>query len=402
MKNLLLLIIAALTFNACTKIEYEGVDVPDIKNLTPTNIETKLSVADIKVDPKELAKLIKSFSKPLKAKAFLYFYNEEKKLLLDSLPVQIEIKGNASAFYEMKSIGVLFNKPLNNDSVGLFASSTLVNGHSLSTLYNIRFRNSGQDFGETMIKDIAYTELALQTGINSELMYYQPVHLFFNGKYYGFFNMRTENEEFAMAGLKETNVSGITSMDTQESDADFEWESGPEQPAVDFLDALEKEDAERLAQLMDVDNYIDYLLYQDYIGNRDWPNKNFRMYSDGGAPFRFILYDMDFAADRPKDPKLPEMEANDGGMAESYRTLKKLPGFYDDLKRRQKELYGILTPERFNAILEKLAENIEEDIPYMIAKYQRPASMSEWRYHLEILKREYCMQDKYIRDKHKL
>ena len=402
MKNLILAIIAVIAFSSCTKVQYEGLDLPDIKNVTPENIETKINVANIKVDPKELARLLKYFNKPLTAKAYLYFQDENKQQLLDSLPVTIEVKGNASAFYEMKSIGVLFDQPLNNDSVGLFAGSTLVNGHSLSTLYNIRFRNSGQDFGESMIKDIAYTELAIRYGINTDLMYYKPVHLFFNGKYYGFFNLRTENEEFGMAGLNETSVSGITTMDTQESDADFEWESGPEQPSIDFLDALEKRDAERLSQLMDVDNYIDYLLYQDCIGNRDWPNKNFRMYSDGGAPFRFILYDMDYAADRPKDPKLPEMEANDGGMAESYRTLKQLPGFYDDLKNRQKEIFKTLNPEKFNAILEELAENIEDEIPYMIAKHQKPASMTEWRYHLEILKREYYMQDKYIRDKHKL
>lgn len=402
MKYLIAISAFVLLMTGCTDLDVKTENLPNVKALTPTTINTSFCVANLEVDPDELADMFRRYSKDIVIDAELTFYNEEKEIRLQSLPVQIEVKGNASAKYDMKSIGVLFNKPLNNDSAKIFVPDYVINDHSLSTLYSIRFRNSGQDFGKTMIKDIAYTELALQVNLDVELMYYKPAHLFINDEYFGFFNLRTENEEFAIAGLLDVPVTSITTMDSQRGDADFEWERGPEAPANALVTAVEDGDADAILNLLDISSYLDYLIYEDYIGNRDWPNNNLRLYSSDGDPFRFILYDNDYAADRPKDPKFPEMENGEGGMAETYQALKTKEGFYKTLRNRQVELYKELTQDRFNAIVDKLATNIENDIPYLIAKYGQPGSMLQWQQYIEVLKREFKTQDEYIREKHEL
>jgi len=402
MKKRITLVISFFSIIGCTELEVEGLNLPDVRSLEPSTINTRFEVAHLTADPDELEEMFRRYSKDVAIKATITYYDQKKQTLLQNLPIQIEVKGNASAKYSMKSIGVLFNKPLNNDSVQLFQSPKLINGHSIRTLYSIRFRNSGQDFGRTMIKDLAYTELAIKAGLDVELMYYKPVQVFINSEYYGLMNLRTENETFGIAGLVSSKVSAITTMDSQKGDADFEWESGPEAAANDLLEAIDNQNAEKLKSLMDVSSFIDYVIYEDYIGNYDWPNNNLRLYSVSGSPFRFMLYDTDYAADRPKDPKLPALESGEGGMAETYQALKQIPGFYDQLRGRQKELYKVLTPERFNTIMERLADDIEADIPYLIARHQQPGSMLQWYQQLEIVKHNFEVQDKYIREKHEL
>lgn len=402
MKKYLIGLITFLALAACSELDVENKNLPGVSSITPGTIDTKFGVVNIDCDQEKFNEMFRRYSKDVRIDALIFFYNKSAGMDLYATPAQIEIKGNASAAYELKSIGVLFKQPLNNDSTQIFQPVNLINDHQVSTLYTLRFRNSGQDFGLTMIKDIAYTELAIQAGLDFELMYHEPVHVFINNEYYGLMNMRTENEAFGIAGLINASVSGITTMDSQMKDGEFEWESGPEAPSEELLEAIENEDWQEIERLVDMSSYIDYLIYEDYIGNRDWPNNNLRLYSSSGSPFRFMLYDSDYAADRPKDPELPKMEYDDSGMASIYRSMKEIPAYREIFIARQKELYSIFSPEKFNTIVDRLATDIESDIPYLISKYQKPASRMHWRQNIEILKREFERQDKYIRKKHKL
>lgn len=402
MKKYLIGILSILAIAACSELDVENKNLPDVSSITPSSINTKFSVVNIDANEQELQNLFKYYSGKIILAAKLTFYNQNRDIRLDELPVQIQIKGNASAVYELKSIGVLFDQPLNNDSAQIFQPANLTNNHLVHTFHSLRFRNSGQDFGRTMVKDIAYTELAIQAGLDFELMYYQPVHVFINNEYYGLMNMRTENEAFGIAGLIDVPVSGITTMDSQMKDGEFEWESGPVEPSYELLQAIEDKSWADIERLVDMSCYIDYLIYEDYIGNRDWPNNNLRLYSSAGSPFRFMFYDSDYAADRPKDPELPKMEYDESGMASIYQSMKGVKNYRERFISRQKELYKIMTPEKFNTIVDRLASDIENDIPYLISKYQKPESRMHWREYIEILKREFERQDKYIRKKHKL
>ena len=182
----------------------------------------------------------------------------------------------------------------------------------------------------------------------------------------------------------------------------LEWDEGSMAMADVFEKALEQEDFTTLWRIVDESSFIDYLIFQDYIGNFDWPHNNARMYSAKGAPFRFILYDLDFAAFNNKNPILPEMEFRNDDLSKLYREMRKKPDFDSNLKARQKELYKKLTPDRFFHIVDKNTAIIEDEIPYLMAKYNKPENIFEWRRSLDLLRREFKMRDKSIRDKYDL
>ncbi len=45
---------------------------------------------------------------------------------------------------------------------------------------------------------------------------------------------------------------------------------------------------------------------------------------------------------------------------------------------------------------------IEDEMPYFLAKYKRPESMLQWRRNIDLVRREFMMRDKSIRDKYDL
>ncbi len=402
MKVKLLLATLGLVILGCTKIEVTDQKLPSIIGLTPENVNTKLAVFNLSADSIEFRRMIRNPGKTIFVKGALTYRDENQMEIFNNEQVRVEIKGKSSAYKKMKSLGMLFNQPLDNSTYNILQPGKVVANHNLSNLNAVRFRNSGNDFGETMVKDISYTQLAIQADVDFELMYYRPCHVFVNSRYYGLMNLRTENNMYGMAGLRAVDTGDISLVKIDFDNGNLEWDEGSHEMADKFVNALKKQDAEAIWGMINESSFIDYIIFQDYIGNHDWPHNNTRMYSVKGDPFRFVLYDMDFAAFNTKNAILPEMEYLNDDLSKLYREMRKKSGFDARLKQRQKELYQRLSPEIFNAIVDKNALTIEDEIPYFMAKYGEPESIFHWRLKLDLLKREFRLRDKNIRDKYDL
>lgn len=395
-------LLIALAFVSCSKIEVDEAPLPSLDGLSPENIKTDLPVFSATFKPNEFHYLIAYPFNPIVIKGTLTYIDENGHNVFSHQKVSCEIKGRSSAYAPMKSLGMRFSSPLDNEGLEMLRPGHILAQHSLSRLDAVRFRNSGNDFGQTMLKDISYAELAIQADVDFELMYYKPCHMFVNNEYYGMLNLRTENNIYGMTGLNNLTASEISLMKIDVDNGNLEWDEGSMAMADVFEKALEQEDFTTLWRIVDESSFIDYLIFQDYIGNFDWPHNNARMYSAKGAPFRFILYDLDFAAFNNKNPILPEMEFKNDDLSKLYREMRKKPDFDSNLKARQKELYKKLTPDRFFHIVDKNTAIIEDEIPYLMAKYNKPENIFEWRRSLDLLRREFKMRDKSIRDKYDL
>ena len=103
-----------------------------------------------------------------------------------------------------------------------------------------------------------------------------------------------------------------------------------------------------------------------------------------------------------KNAKIPELEYLNYDLAKIYQKFMRIDGFEEQLESRQKELYSKFKVEDFYTIVDKLAGNIKNDIPYQIAKYGYPESMYQWKLELETMKRDFERRDHHIRKKYEL
>ena len=161
----------------------------------------------------------------------------------------------------------------------------------------LQIRNGGNDTG-CRIKDAALQEIVRRSGLDVEGQASQPVMHFINGEYKGMLNMREpNNKHYAYANW---------GIDTDEMD---QFEMSPDSGYVQmegtreaFLkwynlskDADNEDIYEEIRRLVDIDEYINYMAVEMYLGAVDWPQNNikgFRPRTEDGR-FRFVLFDLD-------------------------------------------------------------------------------------------------------------
>ena len=161
----------------------------------------------------------------------------------------------------------------------------------------LQIRNGGNDTG-CRIKDAALQEIVLRSGLDVDGQSSLPVIHFINGEYKGMLNMREpNNKHFAYANW---------GIDTDEMD---QFEMSPDSGYVQmegtreaFLEwyELSKSAAdeyfyEEIRNIVDIDEYINYMAVELYLGATDWPQNNlkaFRPRIENGR-FRFVLFDLD-------------------------------------------------------------------------------------------------------------
>jgi hypothetical protein len=159
-------------------------------------------------------------------------------------------------------------------------------------------RNSGNDWGNTMMRDGMITSLTNPLGLEKQA--FRPVVLFLNGEYWGIQNLRDKMNEDYLASHYDLDPDEI---DLLENNA-MAIEGSPEHYNMmrDFITNNNIKDPavyENVTNLIDVTNFIDYQVSQIYCDNNDWPGNNIKFWrpqtSDG--IWRWILFDADFGFD---------------------------------------------------------------------------------------------------------
>ncbi len=162
----------------------------------------------------------------------------------------------------------------------------------------LQIRNGGNDTSNR-IKDPALQAVISRSGLYVDYQAWQPVHVYLNGNSYAILNMREPNNKHHAY----TNYG----IDTDEMD---QFEMSPDSGYVQMEGTKEAYDKwydlsfsasdpkayEEIKELVDIDEYINYMACQLYTGNWDWPQNNVKGFRDrNNGKFHFVLFDLDGA-----------------------------------------------------------------------------------------------------------
>lgn len=164
---------------------------------------------------------------------------------------------------------------------------------------SLQVRNGGNDTSCRII-DPALQEIVSRSGLNVDGQAYQPAFVYINGEPYSVLNIREpNNKHFAYANR---------GLDDDEQD---QFEYSPDSGYVQMegtreaferlyelsANAADANVYEQIKQLLDIDEFINYMAVEMYLGSSDWLNnsnntKAYRPRIEGGK-FRFVLFDLD-------------------------------------------------------------------------------------------------------------
>ena len=202
--------------------------------------------------------------------------------------------GGCSLKEDQKSLKLSASKKLGNNKIlyDFFPSAPQVKEYK-----SLQLRNLGNDYHDARIRD-PFMQSLVNGRMNVDNQGYQPVAFYINGEYYGHIAMMeraNKDYPYSRFGLKseeidilEVNGEGV---DSKEGDVNaynnLLAEAQKGQTTADYY--------EKMNRLMDIDEYIDYQIIEQYVGNTDWPNNNTRFWRENTTGrFRWILYDTDF------------------------------------------------------------------------------------------------------------
>lgn len=164
-------------------------------------------------------------------------------------------------------------------------------------------QQGGQQNGQKTDK-VKFRDALMQaycTNMNIDYQAYQPVAYYLNGEYLGLMAlMERTNASYVKAnhGVDDENLDLVTLSD-QKGIGISKGTLDAYNELVSYLESTNSSTHEFYAgacKRMDMDEYLEYQVFQQFICNADWPGNNTKIWRErkDGSRFRWIVFDTDY------------------------------------------------------------------------------------------------------------
>ena len=247
------------------------------------------------------------------------------------------------------------------------------------------------------VQDYVANRMALQIGLEAPNS--RPVVVYLNGEYWGIYFLQEKLddryfEEHFDVEPEWCNIVNGNGIDGFTGDWNIEVDSGDGSGFEQLLDWLEDADLSdsanyaHLSTLVDIDNFIDYQIFETFIANTDWPANNFRCWQSGDSHWRFAFFDGDATMVEKYYDVMDNATyvRNDrwytgGNSTLLFRRLLENNDFKHRYNIRVNELCDtMLQYDNLSPILEGLKQTIRCEVPHQTARFGYPESMDYWNW----------------------
>ena len=255
-------------------------------------------------DPKDfydtLTGIYTNWDQDLKAEGIVTFFETDGSMAFQQ-PTDIKIQGSSSAEFPHKSLSLKAHNYLGKKKF----QYPVFPDQPFDEYRSFLLRNSGQDWDKTFFRDAYSASLVADlrgedTILSPPKLYlqaYRPTIAYFNGEYRGIYNIRERLDKGYMKqhfGLEPGEYDFMEGVDGVKKGDWDDW--------LDFMNFLLYNDMsvpanyDSLQKRLDVDAYMDYVIFNIYLNNVDWPANNslrWREKSPDGK-WRWLVSDLDF------------------------------------------------------------------------------------------------------------
>lgn len=399
MNKVQILSLILLFFFSCTKYtEIEKTASFNHLELTPDMVTTELAVVNLKVNKIHFDSIHVNFKEEIEIPAYISIRRNGEVVFPDYLS-EIKIKGSVSAELPLKSIGIKFDKTRSNLTGNILNVDHVLSRHSINELNTIRLRNSGNDFSFTMMKQLCYLELVKELNLNLDINYIEPAMVFVNDEFHGIMNINSEVNTNGISKLYNIKKSTITLAKNANPDQ-IKLKDGNEAEYNLFLSKIAEQDTNYFLNNLDIDNVIDYIIFETAMANWDWPYNNVRFYKTTSSKWRFALFDLDnLNTQFLRKSRLGFIESTTPNrITDLFLLLLENEEFKEKYENRYSEIINspILNIENFNKIIDENSKKIEPVMPYQIQKYGVPNTLTVWYLNVEELKSNYSKRHRFL------
>ena len=335
--------------------------------------------------------LITNYTSNSEKKINFEYYDQEGNLGVETL-ANAKLSGMDSRKEPQKSISVYLRKKYGTSDM----TYPFFNDMEYNTYSSLLLRNAGEDPKNVRIMDAVMTRI-LKGEMDIDMQEYRPVVVYLNGTYYGLYNLREKlNGDYVESkfGIDKDDID-LIKYSTATKGNTKEYNN-----LISYIKNHDPKDAkvyEYLKTQIDIPEVINYFIVESFYGNTDLGNIRYWKSSDG--KWRFMLYDLDWSLWNTsldmgypiKQVKVPAATYLSSSIT-MIRRLYRNSEFKDlYLSSVAKYLKTTFKPDRMTKIVDELAGEIEEEMPYHIKKwgnmYPNLNSMNKWKNNLSSFKK---------------
>ena len=171
---------------------------------------------------------------------------------------------------------------------------------------SIKLRGGGNN-NKARLKDAALQQIMIRSGLDIDCQSYMPVHHYINGVYKGVINFREpNNKDFAYSnyGWDDDEVDCFK-LDHNFGNGGFVLTEGSRAPWDEWVQLAKTagQDAsyQRICEIVDIDEFANYMAVEFYLGNEDWPRNNIKAFRHNtpDGRYRFVVLDLDHSFGSP-------------------------------------------------------------------------------------------------------
>ena len=263
----------------------------------------------------------------------------------------------------------------------------------ITSFNNFNLRNGGQHGIFNRIQDAVFSRLA--DGTHIDRMGYQATLVYLNGEFWGLYGIREKFDEHYVEsnhGVDKDAIQLLNRDGALVGDASHFTES---HNIITNQSANSPNFVEVFSSRFDLDNYLDYFIFQTYIQNRDWMGidwginnvKLWRQDTAGGI-WRYMMYDTDFGfalyggsiyhnyINRARNPDYPNQHSQIFNHALNNADFRcRFVNRYDDL------INTAFQTDVFDEVVDELKTELAPAIPDHIAQWSNqmgPYSYTYW------------------------
>ena len=305
-----------------------------------------------------------------------------------SLDCGIKMFGNYGRAYDQKPFQVKFKKKYGTSELHykMFEQYS-----DMSVFDSLVLRCGSQDSYRSRFRDELFTSLVADSSSTVLSQAYRACVLYLNGQYWGVYYIREKVDENFLAQHENYGPDSFTMLyrngeiimgDTDEGYASLIY-------FVETHDMTLKENYDYVCSRIDIQNYIDFKIFQAYSGNYDLHNiKYYKSDAEGAdGKWRWIFYDQDYAFRELGDSVARTVESGYHFISNSLiRNLLKNPDCRALYLSRMSELFSSALSA--DTVLAKINSLYEESLPEMERHCERwSLSFDNWKYEVDVLRR---------------
>ena len=403
-----------------TPISIENTTVLKARAYNPNKLPGKIMVSTYFIDEQNYLPTISLVAEPetLWDQDIGIYLNEYKQR---EIPVSVEyftldsehgFTANAGARLGGLNIWTKPQKPFTIYTRNRFGQDyinyQLFDSKQIANFSRIVFRNGGDDWEETLIRD-AMTESLVAGMMDCGYMAYSPSALFLNGNYWGIHNIREKFDTqyfFENFGADPNNIDHLEYTLTPSGTQLLVVEGDVEHynTMINFIINYDINDPivyGQIKQWMNIDSFIDHIIMTLYCANTSWGhNREWWRSREGDGKWNWMIVDLDrgFNILNSNRNLLDDLMED----YELFQYLLNSQLFKDRfIQRSAAHLSNTFYPEKINAIVDSLSSKISAEMPRHISRWSDQggvSSLSAWQDELNQIKQFSSNRNNTVRD----